>query len=197
MARLTIRLLGPVQIVLGGKSVTGFDSEKARALLVYLAAEAGRPHRREVLAEMLWPDRPEGAARTNLRHALAQMGGSAVPTWGGAQAGQPGNAYAKVLRDLAMGEAPVVSYWKQAQIVSDNRIAALASDASMYTFAVPGTGGTVTVTAELCFRRVYQEVADARGWDMPDIVMEEQETTLAAAPWWAAYLPLVMADDER
>jgi adenylate cyclase len=73
MARLTIRLLGPVQVALGGKLVTGFDSEKARALLAYLAVEAGRPHRREVLAEMLWPDRPEGAARANLRHTLAQL----------------------------------------------------------------------------------------------------------------------------
>jgi DNA-binding SARP family transcriptional activator len=73
MVRLTIRLLGPLEIALSGKSVTGFDSEKVRALLAYLAAEAGRPHRREVLAEMLWPGRAEGAARANLRHALAQL----------------------------------------------------------------------------------------------------------------------------
>jgi len=122
---------------------------------------------------------------------LGQVGGPAVPAWGGAQAGQLGKAYAKVLRDVATGEAPVVSYWKQTQIVSDNRIAALESDASTYTFAAPRAGGTVTVTAELRFRRVFQEVADARGWDVPDIVMEEQETVLVAAPWWAVYLPLV------
>jgi hypothetical protein len=120
-----------------------------------------------------------------------QVSGPAVPAWGGAQAGQPGKAYAKVLRDVATGEAPVVSYWKQAQIVSDNRIAALESDTSTYAFAVPRTGGAVTVTAELRFRRVYQEVADARGWDMPDIVMEKEQAALTAAPWWAAYLPLV------
>ena len=71
MARLTIRLLGPVQIALDGEPVSRFESEKARALLVYLATEPGRPHRREALAEMFWPNRAEGAARANLRHTLA------------------------------------------------------------------------------------------------------------------------------
>jgi adenylate cyclase len=71
MAHLTIRLLGPVQIALSGEPVIHFESEKARALLAYLAAEPDRPHRREALAEMFWPDRPEGAARANLRHTLA------------------------------------------------------------------------------------------------------------------------------
>jgi DNA-binding SARP family transcriptional activator len=73
MAHLTIRLLGPVQIALEGNPVTRFESEKARALLVYLAAHPDRPHRREVLAEMLWPERPEGAARANLRHTLCRL----------------------------------------------------------------------------------------------------------------------------
>ena len=122
---------------------------------------------------------------------LGQLSGPAVPAWGGAQAGQPGIAYAKVLRDVATGEAPVVSYWKQTQIVSDNRIAALESDVSTYAFAAPGAGDAVTVTAKLRFRRVYQEITDARGWDVPDVFMEEREAVLAAAPWWVTYLPLV------
>ena len=41
--------------------------------VAYLAAEAGRPHCREALAEMLWPDRAEGAARANLRHTLRSL----------------------------------------------------------------------------------------------------------------------------
>lgn len=73
MARLTVRMLGPFQATLAGKPVTGFETEKARALLAYLAAESSRPRRREVLAEMLWPDRPEGAGRANLRHTLATL----------------------------------------------------------------------------------------------------------------------------
>ncbi len=73
MARLSIQLLGPFQVTLGGEAVTGFVSDKARALLAYLAVETGRPHRRETLAGLLWPDTPESAARTSLRTALANL----------------------------------------------------------------------------------------------------------------------------
>jgi hypothetical protein len=44
--------------------------------------------------------------------SLAQIGGPAVPDWGADEAGQGGKAFAKLLRDLEMGEAPVVTYWK-------------------------------------------------------------------------------------
>jgi DNA-binding SARP family transcriptional activator len=73
MTRLAIRLLGPFEVTLNGEPVTHFETSKARALLAYLAAEADRPHRREALAEMLWPDRPEGAALANLRHTLRSL----------------------------------------------------------------------------------------------------------------------------
>jgi len=95
--------------------------------------------------------------------ALSQQGGPTVPDWGGAQAGLPGQAFAKVLRDVETGESPVVSYWKQALIVSDNRIPALVSDTSVYTFTAPAAGGPVTVTAELRFRRAFQAVMDGDG----------------------------------
>jgi hypothetical protein len=124
--------------------------------------------------------------------ALPLQGGETVPAWGGAQAGQPGKAFAKVLRDAATGEWPVVSYWKQASIVSDNRIPAMGSDTSSYDFVAPSAGGTVTVTAELRFRRVFQEVLDERGWDTPDILMEQERAVLLAQPWWRAYLPVVL-----
>ena len=124
--------------------------------------------------------------------ALPQQGGPTVPDWGGAQAGLPGRAFAKVLRDVETGESPVVSYWKQALIVSDNRIPALVSDTSVYTFTAPAAGGPVTVTAELRFRRAFQAVMDDKGWDTPDIVMEEAQATLAVQPWWDLFLPLVM-----
>ncbi len=73
MTELTIRLLGPFQVTLKGEPVTDFETAKAQALLAYLAVEADRPQRREWLAEMLWPDRLEGAARANLRHTLASL----------------------------------------------------------------------------------------------------------------------------
>jgi DNA-binding SARP family transcriptional activator len=73
MTRLAIRMLGPFEVTLNGELVARFETQKARALLAYLAAEGNGPHRREALAEMLWPDRREGAARANLRHALRSL----------------------------------------------------------------------------------------------------------------------------
>jgi len=73
MARLEIFLLGTFQTKLEGEPLTNFESDKARALLAYLAVESDRPHRREVLAGLLWSDTHEQTARTNLRSALANL----------------------------------------------------------------------------------------------------------------------------
>ena len=130
-------------------------------------------------------------AKDESGQTLLQQSGSVIPTWGGAQAGQPGKGFAKVLRDVQSGEWPVVSYWKQTLIVSDNRIPAMDNDESVYAFAAPTTGGPVTIIAELRFRRVFQTVMDAKGWDIPDIVMEETQTTFAVQPWWTVFLPQI------
>lgn len=73
MAHLSLSLLGPFQVTLAGESVTTFESNKVRALLAYLVVEADRPHRRDSLAGLLWPDWPDRAARINLRNALANL----------------------------------------------------------------------------------------------------------------------------
>jgi DNA-binding SARP family transcriptional activator len=73
MAALSVRLFGPFQVALDGEAVTGFATDKGRALLAYLVVEADRPHRRESLAGLLWPDYPERSARTSLRSALANL----------------------------------------------------------------------------------------------------------------------------
>jgi DNA-binding SARP family transcriptional activator/predicted ATPase len=73
MPRLSLSLLGPFKATLDGSPVTGFESDKVRALLAYLAAEADRPHRRETLAGLLWPERTDRAASANLRNALANL----------------------------------------------------------------------------------------------------------------------------
>jgi hypothetical protein len=123
---------------------------------------------------------------------LSQHSGPAVPDWGGLQAGLPGKAFAKVLRDGESGEWPVVSYWKQALIVSDNRVPAMGGDTSVYTFTAPGGGIPVTITAELRFRRAFQAVMDARGWDSPDILMEQIQAALVVQPWVDVFLPVVI-----
>ena len=73
MVKLTISLQGSFQVTLDGEPVTGFTTDKTRALLAYLAVEAGRPHRRDALAGLLWPDRPQRKARQNLRQALSHL----------------------------------------------------------------------------------------------------------------------------
>jgi predicted ATPase/DNA-binding SARP family transcriptional activator len=73
MAHLSLSLLGPFQVTLDGEPVTGFKSNKVRALLAYLTVEADRPHPREVLAGLLWPDWPDRDALSNLRYALSDL----------------------------------------------------------------------------------------------------------------------------
>ena len=73
MPRLTLSFLGCFQVSLDDRPVTDFKSNKVRALLAYLAVEADRPHRREALAGLLWPDWPDRDALSNLRYALASL----------------------------------------------------------------------------------------------------------------------------
>jgi DNA-binding SARP family transcriptional activator/predicted ATPase len=73
MARLSVRLLGTLQVTLGGTPVTSFESDKERALLAYLAEESQQPHRREKLVGLLWPELTESAGRNNLRRVLSNL----------------------------------------------------------------------------------------------------------------------------
>lgn len=73
MAQLELAFLGCFQVLLNGRPVADFKSDKARALLAYLAVEADRPHRREALAGLLWPERADRDALSNLRYTLASL----------------------------------------------------------------------------------------------------------------------------
>jgi predicted ATPase/DNA-binding SARP family transcriptional activator len=73
MERLSISLLGVMHITCDGEPVTDFATDKARALLAYLAVESDRPHRRDILAGLLWPDQPQKKARQSLRQALSDL----------------------------------------------------------------------------------------------------------------------------
>lgn len=111
-------------------------------------------------------------------HSLPRRSGPTVPHWGGDLAGKPGKGFAKVLRDVKSGQSPVASYWKQALIVSDNRIPAFATDISTYAFAAPVRGGEVSVKARLIFRRAFKDLADQKGWTVPDIIMAETDDNI-------------------
>jgi predicted ATPase/DNA-binding SARP family transcriptional activator len=59
--------------MLDEEPVTGFESDKVRALLAFLVVTPDQPHRREMLAGLLWPEYPERSARASLRNALANL----------------------------------------------------------------------------------------------------------------------------
>ena len=73
MASLSLSFLGSFQASRAGHPLVGFESNKVRALLAYLVIEADRPHTREELAYLFWPNQPGTAARSNLRQALANL----------------------------------------------------------------------------------------------------------------------------
>lgn len=72
---IVIRCLGAFGVSIGSGAAPVLPTDKARALLVYLALESrpGRPHRREALAGMFWPEYTEAKALTNLRLTLHRL----------------------------------------------------------------------------------------------------------------------------
>lgn len=85
MPRLDLTLFGGFAASVSGESITQFRTDKMRALLAYLAMNAERPFRRELLATLLWPDWSDEAARRNLRqtlHRLRQMLDKLAPDMG-------------------------------------------------------------------------------------------------------------------
>lgn len=73
MTRLEIRLLGGFDVRLSGTPVTGFESQKVRALLAYLACNGSKPVSRELLASLLWAGKSPDTSRRNLRQALHNL----------------------------------------------------------------------------------------------------------------------------
>jgi DNA-binding SARP family transcriptional activator/predicted ATPase len=73
MHRLEIYTLGRLKVYLDGSLVESFETDKARALLAFLAVEAGHAHRRSYLAGLLWSDQPEEHALHSLRQALSGL----------------------------------------------------------------------------------------------------------------------------
>ena len=94
------------------------------------------------------------------------------PAWSGNYGGKPGKTFAKVLQDDWTGETPTAAYWRPVTIVEDTRLAALATDTTRYTFDLPA-GQAAQVNVRLVFRRAFQQLAQQKGWNDPDILMEE------------------------
>lgn len=73
MARLSLSLLGPVQVGLDGQPLLNFRTNNARVLLVYLSMHPGDFYDRRFLAAMLWPEATPDAASTSLRQTLYHL----------------------------------------------------------------------------------------------------------------------------
>ena len=92
----------------------------------------------------------------------------------GYYAGLPGKAYAKVLEELWTRISPTGAYWNHTRVIRDNRLGAFEADKSRYVFFAPGNG-EVNVRVRLFYRRAFRSLADQKGLNDPDILMESEE----------------------
>ncbi len=120
----------------------------------------------------------------NQGNLLELLEGPVIPDWGGVgdpregyYAGLPGKAYAKVLTEFWTEISPSGAYWNPTYIESDNRLAAFETDHGMYRFALPEKG-EIQVHVSLYYRRAFREISDQKGWNIPDILMEEYRIEL-------------------
>ena len=70
---LRIRLLGELDLRVGGTPLPPLESARAESLLAYLLLHRQAPQPRQRLAFLLWPESTEPQARTNLRHVLHNL----------------------------------------------------------------------------------------------------------------------------
>ena len=95
----------------------------------------------------------------------------------GYYAGLAGKAYAKLLQELWTDVFPTGAYWNHTTVVSDNRIAAFATDRSSYSFAMPRAGKAL-ITVTLLYRRAYRELMDWKKWTDPDVTIATEHLTV-------------------
>jgi DNA-binding SARP family transcriptional activator/predicted ATPase len=72
MQKLKLTLLGAVAASVNHHFIQ-FRTDKIRALLAYLVLESPRPHERQSLAGLFWPEMPEQTALKNLRQSLHRL----------------------------------------------------------------------------------------------------------------------------
>ncbi len=71
-AVLTVEMLGGFRVLIEARSIDRFPTQKAAALLAYLAYYP-KLHSRDVLVDMLWRDAPLDAGRASLSQALSML----------------------------------------------------------------------------------------------------------------------------
>src|SRR5262249_10432593 len=71
--RWRLQLLGQLRAIRGVQTVGPFQTQKTGALLAYLAYPLSRPHPRELLIELLWPELESSSGRHSLSMALSSL----------------------------------------------------------------------------------------------------------------------------
>lgn len=79
MSKVEIRLLGGFEVRIDGRARNGFESQKVRGLLAFLAMARGVPQGRERLAALFWPEHEPNSARSSLRQALYNLRSTLAP----------------------------------------------------------------------------------------------------------------------
>ena len=112
--------------------------------------------------------------------SLSLLEGATLPEYtgegepgNGYYAGLPGKVFAKILEELWTEVSPTGAYWNHTRLVSDNRLAAMATDTSTYTFSATGEG-QVTIEVTLLYRRAFKALIEQKEWDVPDIVVAQE-----------------------
>lgn len=73
MSQWRIELLGAIRAISDKLVISKFRAHKAKLLLAYLACHMNRPHQREILISILWPEADFDAARISLRVELSSL----------------------------------------------------------------------------------------------------------------------------
>lgn len=93
---------------------------------------------------------------------IHELGGIGNPEQG-YYAGLPGKFYAKVIHDSS-GNYPTF-FTDATGFIFDNRIPALDTDTTHYTFDLPGVGKNYIIRARLIYRRSFRILVDAKQWE--------------------------------
>jgi len=93
---------------------------------------------------------------------IGDLGGVGDPAEG-YYAGLPGRIYGKI--NIAEDGTSPTFFTDAVAIVDDNRIPALATDTSHYTFEVPPDAGEIEVRARVIYRRSWRPLVDGKNWE--------------------------------
>ena len=117
--------------------------------------------RNMILLVEAWRAEDAQALTSTGTQTVHDLGGIGDPAQG-YYAGLPGKYFAKLNHDED-GNGPTF-FTDATGIQFDNRIPALATDSTSYSFALPAGAGALQVRARLIYRRAFRALVDAKQW---------------------------------